>query len=278
MPQVRLTFLQWLYAKAMALKGMLRLILWAVVIGPFTRRLGSRFSDPDRLRRGLVLVLPGIEGESLLNRGIAHGLDEAGVSYAIEIFDWTRGRILFMDNLMDLPRNRCQAVRLAQRIRQYQQDHPGKPVHLVGHSAGTGLAAMALEQLDDHDSITSAVFLASALSPGYDLVPALRRSRHGIHHFHSRYDGFYLIWGTSTFGTIDRRRCRAAGADGFQIPKGLSPADADIWQTGLRQVPWQWSMIKVGHPGGHLGWAGRRFVRDYLSGIILNGESGDSAR
>ena len=46
----------------------------------------------ERLNRGLVIALPGIEGRSKLNEDICRGLDEGGVSWAIELYDWTSDR------------------------------------------------------------------------------------------------------------------------------------------------------------------------------------------
>ena len=59
-------------------------------LGRFTGKLLHHLRTPERLQHGLVLVLPGIEGESCINHNIAHGLADGGVSSAIEIFDWTR--------------------------------------------------------------------------------------------------------------------------------------------------------------------------------------------
>jgi hypothetical protein len=55
--------------------------------------------EPERLERGYVIVLPGIEGRSFLNRGIAAGLSDAGVPYGIEIYDWTDGPLWGIYNL-----------------------------------------------------------------------------------------------------------------------------------------------------------------------------------
>ncbi len=218
MPQDRLTAPQWLCAKAMALFGFARLTAWAAFVAPVKPRLANRLATADRLDCGLILILPGIEGESLLNLGIAQGLRDAGLPHAIEIFDWTRGRLLLLNNLMNLPRNRRQADRLAERIRLYQREYPNRPIYLIGHSGGTALATFALERLGPDQPVTGVIFLASALSPDYNLSTALKKTTRGIHHFHSRYDNAYLAFGTKIFGTIDRRHSRAAGNLGFRIP------------------------------------------------------------
>jgi pimeloyl-ACP methyl ester carboxylesterase len=223
-----------------------------------------------RQRCGLILILPGIEGESVLNHSIAQGLNDAGLGDAIEIFDWTRGRFLLFDNLMNHSRNARQADLLAHRIQHYQQEYPGRPVHLVGHSGGGAMAVMALERLGVDHPVTTAVLLAPALSPRYNLAPALRATDRGIHSLCSRHDALYLGAGTTIFGTVDRKHSFAAGKVGFQVPEGLPPGDADVYRTKLRQVTWHYGMLADGHAGGHLGPSDRRFVRKWIGSIILD--------
>lgn len=274
MDRPRLTTGQWLLRQALTIQTGGRLVAWAALSAVLPRRLGQRFSGPSRLRCGLILVLPGIEGEGFLNHDIATGLHEANVPDAIEIFDWTRGRHLMFHNLMGLQRNRQQAALLAQRIRDYQQQHPGRPIHLVAHSGGTGIATMALEQLDAKCPITSVIMLASALSPEYNLAPALKRTTCGIYSLHSPHDFFYLGLGTRTFGTIDRKLRLAAGKVGFTVPHDCDPFDAGLYRTKLHQVAWRPEWLHWRHGGGHLGWADRRFCRDWLSRIILGHHNG----
>lgn len=266
----RLTFRQWAWMQLLSLKAVLKVIALTVPTVLWPGRLGQKLSDERRLRNGLILVLPGIEGESPINHSIAQGLCDAGIADAIEIFDWTRGRIFYFSNLMNLGRNAAQARRLADRIRQYQQEHAGCPVHLVAHSGGAGLAVMALEQLDEDHRIAAAILLAPALSPKYNLVTALRRTDHGIHSLYSPHDNLYLGVGTAVFGTVDRKRTVAAGKVGFQMPEGLLPADADVYRTKLRQVSWRHEMLAEGHFGGHIGWSSRQFVRNWLGRIVLD--------
>ncbi|MCK4602784.1 MAG: hypothetical protein KAU28_09980, partial [Phycisphaerae bacterium] len=49
-----------------------------------------KFMTEDRLEGGLVIILPGIEGESELNRNIRRGLVSAGVYRAMPIHSWGR--------------------------------------------------------------------------------------------------------------------------------------------------------------------------------------------
>ncbi|MFQ6048700.1 MAG: serine aminopeptidase domain-containing protein [Phycisphaerae bacterium] len=224
----------------------------------------------DRMARGLVLVLPGIEGPGPINVDIARGLDDGGVACGIEIFDWSTGSPAgLLIHLADLQRNMQQARRLARRIQRYQRTYPGRPVHLIGHSGGAGIVLLALEALPEELEVTSAILLAAAVSPTHDLRPALRRTRYGIYNFYSPGDVGFLRVGTGIFGTIDRAHSSSAGAVGFRVPADLPPAGRQLYACKLHQIAWSPRMRASGHAGGHLGWANRRFVRDYLAPMII---------
>ncbi len=270
----RLTAREWCLRQALSVRAGGKLVAWVAASGLLGRSVVHHLSGPERLKQGLVLVLPGIEGEGLLNHDICHGLGDAHLPDAIEIFDWTRGRRRLFHNLMGLSRNRQQAALLANRIRQYRRQYPERPVHLVAHSGGTGIAVMAMERLETACPVTGAIFLGSALSPEYNLGPALQRSGFGIYNLYSRYDFFYLGFGTRTFGTIDRRLRLAAGKVGFRVPDGLDVAATELYRTRLHQVAWRKQWLDAWHGGGHTGWADRRFCREWLSRIILNHHTG----
>jgi pimeloyl-ACP methyl ester carboxylesterase len=237
-------------------------------------RVPSGVRTGDRYARGLVLVLPGIEGRSVWNRNIALGLDEGGVSSAIEVYDWTTGVPgTFVYNLANLERNRRQARGLADRILAHRERYPGNPVHLIGHSGGGGIAVLALEALPPGRQIDQAIVLAPALSPEYDLSTALRRTRYGICNFYSTRDVSFLKVGTSLFGPVDRDFGVSAGAVGFKPPDGLSEADRALYASRLRQVRWEPRLKEVGASGSHLGWASRQFAREYLAPLIKQNEA-----
>lgn len=234
----------------------------------------KRLRSVKRYERGLVLVLPGIEGRSKLNRDIVIGLDQGGVTSAIEVFDWTLGVPgVFLANLALYERNRGQAERLAERILQYRHEHPGRPVHLVGHSGGGGMILLGLEALPPGRQIDMALLLGPAISPDYDLTTALRRTSGGIVNFYSEKDIGFLTVGTSVFGSIDRDYGPSAGAIGFTQPEPDGRADRQLYKSKLRQVRWTSALRRYGASGTHLGWTSRKFVRSYLAPIVVDSES-----
>ncbi len=252
--------------------GCRRLHCWVVVAVALCMS-GCATTDlatADRMAHGVVVVLPGIEGRGPLNIDVARGLDEGGVNYGIEIFDWGTGSAAgLLIHLTDLQRNMAQARRLAQRIEQYQRAYPGRPVHVLGHSGGAGVALLALEALPPYSRITGAILLAAAVSPQYDLRPALQRTQFAVYSFYCPQDLGFLGVGTGIFGTIDRAHGPSAGAVGFRLPDGLDEAGRRLYELRLRQISWSSQMWRDGHHGGHLGWANRRFVRTWLAPLII---------
>lgn len=226
---------------------------------------------PSRLDRGYTIILPGIEGTSFLNASIAKGLIDGGWPGAVEVYDWTAGSVfLFPVNLRALERNKHEAAKVAEKILAYQQKYPDRPVHIIGHSGGGGIAVLALEALPFGREITSALLLAPAISPSYDLRKAMRRTEHGIWNFYSRHDVGFLKAGTTVMGTIDGQHTSAAGAVGFQMPWGLDEEDRRLYAGRLRQQAYSRKMADSGHSGGHTGWANRHFVAEWLCPIMCS--------
>lgn len=239
--------------------------LVAALAGCSVQNLGTM----DRYRHGLVIVLPGIEGRSAYNVGIARGLEKGGVPAGIEIFDWGLPFGTFL-NVAAAERNHQQARRVADRIVEYRRDYPGKPVYLIGHSAGAGLAVLTLEALPANTHVKAAYLLAAALSPECDLTTALRRTDKGIWNFYSNADVGFLAVGTSLFGTVDRRHGVAAGAVGFEHPETLGPTGREQYAHKLHQIEYDRRMAQSGNPGTHTGWANERFVADWIAPLVMN--------
>lgn len=233
----------------------------------------SNLNTEARQERGLVVVLPGIEGKSLWNVNIARGLDDGGVDCGIEIFEWgTAVPFGMLINLADEGRNYRVAKVLSERILEYQRRHPGRPVHLVGHSGGAGIAIMAVEELPRDSRINSMVLLAAAVSPQHDLRRALGHVKLGIYNYFSERDIGLLQVGTSVFGTMDRRFGASAGAVGFVRPEFLRDSDNALYEK-LHQIRWRPTMRIHGNAGGHSDWADRRFVRRFLAPVLIDASS-----
>jgi len=231
--------------------------LWR--LGPVRRRL-ERLRDPARLEHGLALVLPGIEGQSLVNHDAALGVADAGFSGAIEIFDWTSGRFgVALRHLLDRQRHAREAARLAERIVSYREQHPHAPVHLLGHSGGGAMVVLALEQLPAGVVVESATLLQAAVAPTRDLSRALARVGRMIN-VSSRLDCLFLGVGTAVFGSLDGRRRACAGLGGFRVPPGCEA----LYSEKLVEARWSPGWVKHLHLGGHFGCVNRYFVAEHV--------------
>ena len=214
--------------------------------------------EPERLEQGYVIVLPGIEGHSLLNRGIAAGLVDAGLPYGVEIYDWTEGPLWAVYNLRSRKLHARQAAIIRDKILSYRRQYPGRPVYLVGHSGGGALSLLTAESLPEGSGVTGIVLIVPAISPRYPLHAALAKVDRGIWNYRSYGDCVYLGALTTLFGTVDGRHVPAAGAVGFSKP--LDPR--------VHEIPFEISMLRDWNTGGHLTCTNRTFVRKWIAPIL----------
>ncbi|MFH0963442.1 MAG: alpha/beta hydrolase [Planctomycetota bacterium] len=230
----------------------------------------NKYATMERYEKGLVLILPGIEGWSVFNWLVAEGLAKGGVPYALEIHDWTTGfSLLFLWHLVARRRSRREAERVAVRIREYLREHPGRPVWVVGQSGGGGIAVFALEALRDEENVEGAVLLAPALGQEYDLTESLERTTRGIHHYYSHFDVFFQGLGTGIFGTMDRAYGSSAGRRGFKRPANLTSEGEELYASRLFQVDCTRSMRRTGHVGLHLTSSHPGFIEQVVAPVIL---------
>jgi pimeloyl-ACP methyl ester carboxylesterase len=175
----------------------------------------------------------------------------AGVEHDICDFVWTHGWGQVFRDLQDTPHLTCKADELAALIVQYREQEPDRPVYLLAKSGGAGLALLAAGQLPP-GTLERIVLLSAAVSPGYDLRPALRATRGEIVSFYSCLDRVILGAGTRIFGTVDRVYSPGAGMCGFEPPPDLDDEGAALYRRVV-QIHWKPSMLLQGYAGMHSG-------------------------
>lgn len=208
------------------------------------------YTTEDRLDKGLVIILPGIEGESELNHNIRRGLVMAGLDCALPIYSWGRpipgvGMIL---NQVDFIGNRLAGVRIAKSIEQYQQDHPGRPVYVIGHSGGGGVAVFVAEGMTEGKQIDGLVLLSASLSAGYDLTKALSRCKNGIANFYNEGDVGLLGVGTMIAGNVDGVHGPSCGLNGFDKLPNNASQEKKLAYLKLHQINMSYGMTGGGDP------------------------------
>ena len=178
------------------------------------------FMEAEHLQRGMVMILPGIEGISHLNRDVRQGFLAAGIQYAMPIRSWGHPIPIFgmLINQVDLIGAHLTAGDIRDEIIRYQDSHPGMPVYLVGHSGGGGIAVLVAEKMPPDRRLAGVVLLSTSVSSAHNLTKALERCEYGIVNFYNSGDGFFLGFGTSLMGNIDGLHGPAAGMIGFDMP------------------------------------------------------------
>ena len=217
---------------------------------------------PDT-RAGIVYVVQGIGGLSVWGSTAKSALRQAKLPHEVREFRWTHGPGKFLKDLQDTGHHQAKAAELADEIRKLREEDAERPIYLVAHSAGTGLVLRAVESLPA-GSVERLILLSSAVSPQYDLRPALAATRREIVSYHSPHDRMMLEWGTKKFGTVDRVYSAGAGLNGFQTPTDANANDKALYDR-LVQVPWSQRMLRCGHLGQHNGPCSPAFMLNELS-------------
>jgi alpha-beta hydrolase superfamily lysophospholipase len=208
-----------------------------------------------------LLHIPGVGGGNWMHDQYVRALNAGGFDAATGIYDWTGGRFALVA-LAQRAHNEREAQKVAALLTKMHRADPDRPLYLSCESGGAGIAVWALERLPDDVQVEAALLLSPALSPAYDLTPALRHVRQTMLVFPSKSDGVVLGLGTSLFGTMDRRHARSAGMEGF-----AQPASADARQYAkLEQFPYRGKMLfDYGSGGGHAWALYPRFASSWLA-------------
>lgn len=237
------------------------------------------YVTPERLQQGYTIVVVGVNGDNVLSAGLAPGLVEGRYPGAVQVVDWTTGYWpLFIYHLRAAERHQRFARLIADKIVAYRRAYPGRPVNVVGYSAGAVVAIKAIEALPEGAKIDRAILLAGAISPLYDLRTALERTRDGIVSYYQVQDAVALWAGTMLAGTADGVHLPSAGAVGFWTWPGASQQDRHLYRDKLVQLAYKPQMAATGNLGGHFQCVGRNFVAEWISPMLAGHPGHELAR
>lgn len=233
--------------------------------------LNADFTKPEMRDKGMVYILPGIQGVDYHYLNIRKGLIGAGVPYAVKIHPWgcQIPGINLAINQTDTKDDRQWGATIAQEIADYQGQYPGRPVFIIGQSGGAGVAVFAAEamaNIEGASRLAGLVLLDGSISADYDLNLALSRCSEGIVNFYNLSDVALLEYGTGLMGNVDGGHGASAGLKGFtgsfaglyqvQVTQDMvddfeSPHFADCSQAFTAQyiAPW---VIDRGWPPSHI--------------------------
>jgi pimeloyl-ACP methyl ester carboxylesterase len=218
----------------------------------------------EQEQRGLVMMLPGIEGRPWQMAYLYRALRDEGVESAIVVRNWSRATGS-LSNLIDRDANDALARDMACDIAGYWQRHPGNPIDLVGFSGGAGVIVLTVEALPAEVRVRNVILAQAALSPEYDLTKTLEHVDGRLINYHCPTDWAVLGLGTLMFGTIDRVHTASAGKDGFVVEKAVA---RESLRERLMQHAWTLDDFETGHWGGHLGIGTYGWNRKYVAAVI----------
>ncbi|MHC4561183.1 MAG: alpha/beta fold hydrolase [Planctomycetota bacterium] len=225
----------------------------------------GEFMTEQRLNRGMVMILPGIEGVSQLNKDIRHGLVAAGVRYAMPIRTWGNPIPLVgvLVRQVDIIGSHIAAAGIRDEIVTYQDAHPGAPVYIIGHSGGGGIAVLVAEKMPKDRKLQGVVLLSASLSSSHNMTEALKHAENGIVNFYNRDDAALLGVATIVLGNIDGMHGPSAGLIGCDWPKDDHSEQRKLAYTKLYQKELTYDMIAGGD--AHTAVTRPGFVATYVS-------------
>lgn len=214
----------------------------------------------------LLVHLPGVAGDNAAERWYLSSLRTGGFDGELRLYDWT-STSGWITVLKEYDLNRAAARRLANELATFAADNPTRPIFITCDSGGAGPVVWTLEALPANVHVEAVVLLAPALSPEYDLSPALARVRQKMLVFNSPADTLVLGWGTRTYGTIDRKHVTAAGVVGFTMP----PDVVDPTQYAkLQPMPYDPKWYgRYGNVGDHTGSMGTKFASGFIAPLLV---------
>jgi pimeloyl-ACP methyl ester carboxylesterase len=205
---------------------------------------------------GRLLILPGVGNTRFHLAGFVAAAEAQLPRFDVEVRTWG---VPFMTihNLRAHERNEATAAAIATEIADWRRAHPDAPFYLVGYSGGGGMATLVTAALPDDVSIDRLVLVAPAISPDYPLESeVLPHVREYVVNYFSERD-LQVGWGTSTFGTIDRKNTASAGSIGFAVQN-----------ERLLEYRWSTADEPFGHAGNHLAYLSGRWQAAKLLPVL----------
>lgn len=203
-------------------------------------------------------------------RSVPAGLRAGGWEGAVKVVGWQSTIGGAIRDQMDSARNHKEANLLRQHIVNYIDTYPGRPVHIVALSAGTGIAVWAVEELPEPYRIDHLVLLSSSLSSNYDLSRTLSNMNGELWNIYSPNDEILRL-AVPLSGSVDRQFSftNYAGVAGIKPPSNASPALREEYTSRVLNLPWEQEFINYGYYGRHAEPIKKRFIQHVVTPLML---------
>lgn len=233
-----------------------------------------RADRSQRLERGCVFYFDGAGGgtkKSNYAAGVIEGMLQAGYPGAGQLMSWETGQGLMADQKASVEFKRAKAKESAASIRRYMEQYPGRPVGLLGFSAGTAEAVFALESLPESTPVDHVVLLGASISRDYDMTEALKRVKHKLYIVTSTHDHMLSI-AMPLSGTADRKfHDPGAGIKGFVLPTNASAETRRLYAEKMSTIHYAKDFRKDGDQGHHFDNVKTEFIRDQVAPLLMSG-------
>ncbi|NLE60491.1 MAG: hypothetical protein GX616_19270 [Planctomycetes bacterium] len=236
---------------------------WGSILAVALLAMGTGCSGSSREFRsedqfGRTYYIEGAGNWGFGRLAVPEGLRHAGYQGRIASYRWSVTLNPLLDQTVCRGVAKAQGKRLAREIEHYLEQYPNNEVHIIGQSAGTGVAVWACEHLKAPAKVSNVILLSSSLSSDYEMSKALANIRGTVFVYYSPHDGI-LGGPVRLLGTIDGTLgSQAAGLVGLQCS---SPK--------IRNIPWNHRFEAYGWTGTHVSTVQADFVRHVLSHHVI---------
>jgi hypothetical protein len=131
---------------------------------------------------------------------------------------------------------------------------PDAPICLLAQSGGCWIVVRAMEKLPPGCKVQTAVLLAPAISPDYDLTVAASKCKGTLISVGGPGDFFFLGLCTLLLGTSDRVHTPSAGWIGWRHHP-----------DGFAEIRWRRDWIRYGYIGNHVTTSAVRFIENVVA-------------
>jgi pimeloyl-ACP methyl ester carboxylesterase len=226
----------------------------------------------ERIQHGYLYYFDGAGGGTAKKNwaeGVKDGLLAGGYPGAGEMFTWETGKGLIADQDASVEFKRGKAKEAAAKMVAHVNEYPGKPLNLLGFSAGTAVAIFALEELPESVKIDQMVLLGTSISENYDMTEALKHVKGHVYIYTSTRDRM-LSFLMPFSGTADRKMDDpGAGINGFVLPPGANAETRRLYAEKIVTIPWTAKKESDGDYGRHFDNIKMEFIRDYVTPLYL---------
>lgn len=195
--------------------------------------LNTSSTKDTMMDKGIVYIVPGVQGKASRYTNMRTGLQGSGVKYAIKILPW-RSQIAGIGNSADSMAgldDRQWGQKIAREIADYQQAYPGRPVYLIGERDGCVAAVLTAQSLASMGGkpVEGIILLDAGMATNADLSAAVDQSRKGLVNFYNLTDMALLGIGSEIASNPD------ASYDDSARRLGFSSGDPKVFQVQVTQ-------------------------------------------